>query len=391
MEITHTPAMTKKMEYVNAIFEMNQYLCKALVVPLDQFEFQDLTLKCMEALADHITESMRGKASPLTEQQALIAAVANLIAVSSVDLPPDMEVFPDFVLDEIAKHGKIFSFGEYENDPYVRTIEIEECEDEEYETGYMQLRRYEPFIYQFLYSSGNMGKNGLCIPCIGLFDYDASFPYLRIGDEVLESVSINEIYACKEPIRQAHGNVLALGLRLGYFAFMASQKTEVHQITVVEENEKLASYVQFFLLPQFPNGGKVEIVTENPFDYLSTVPDGKFDFCFIDLWDCMGDAVRYLAAKEFSKKFKRTSVTFSLEHTLIGGLMDHVIIAILDAYGKNAGIEAAWIGEMDEQEVFEYYVMKRMVRDAVIKKPSDVDFYTDPDNIIRFMEKKRLL
>ena len=84
---------------------------------------------------------------------------------------------------------------------------------------------------------------------IGRFYFPA---VLENGNEWM-TVTPNEVETMKEAISQARGRVAAYGLGLGYFAFMASEKSDVTGVTVIERDEQAIRLFEEEILPQFPH------------------------------------------------------------------------------------------------------------------------------------------
>ena len=108
----------------------------------------------------------------------------------------------------------------------------------------------------------------------------------------------------EEAERRANGQVVAMGLGLGYFAFRASEKPEVARVTVVERDPDVIALFQEELLPQFPNGEKITVVQDDAFTFAEKrLPDFGADFVFVDLWhDTADGAEMYLRMKKFERR-----------------------------------------------------------------------------------------
>ena len=85
--------------------------------------------------------------------------------------------------------------------------------------------------------------------------------------------------------------MLAFGLGLGYFAFMAAQKEQVESVTVIERERAIIELFRETLLPQFPHGEKIRVVQADAFEYARALPEGAFDFAFTDLWHDVSDGL----------------------------------------------------------------------------------------------------
>lgn len=120
----------------------------------------------------------------------------------------------------------------------------------------------------------------------------------------------------KNPIAQAHGNVLVLGLGLGYYLYMIAGKNEVKKITVVESSPEVIHLFQHNIFPQFDSSfrDKTEIVQCDAYAYMNTVNSDQYDYLFADIWEGQEDGHEaYLRLKPFEQKLSRTQFAYWIE------------------------------------------------------------------------------
>ncbi len=132
----------------------------------------------------------------------------------------------------------------------------------------------------------------IVVPKIGFFPSKVSFPAIYEGDIPWVSVCPSEIHSMAPDIPRARGNVLVLGLGLGYYPFMISSNPQVESITVVEKNPTILRLFRDILLPQFPHGNKIRLVEADAFDFLSQCTPGTYDFCYADIWEGWDDGAK---------------------------------------------------------------------------------------------------
>ncbi|MBQ2947766.1 MAG: hypothetical protein IJD94_02170, partial [Clostridia bacterium] len=109
----------------------------------------------------------------------------------------------------------------------------------------------------------------------------------------------------------------AMGLGLGYFAFMASEKPEVESVTVIERDETVIRLFEKHLLPQFPYREKIRIVCADAFDYARTRLGGSADFVFVDLWHDVSDgAEMYLRMKLLERHAPQAEFAYWIETSI---------------------------------------------------------------------------
>lgn len=206
----------------------------------------------------------------------------------------DIQQIPAVILDEIIRNGHIFRRGELESNPYFANIHFENQKQGRFELGTASLKKYELFMY-------NVPVNrfqGVMIPSIGACDHRFRFPYMKEGHKAWMSITPNEIFTMENSIKEAFGNVLTLGCGMGYFAYMVSEKDDVSHVTIVEKEQDVIDLFTNFILPQFAHKDKITIIKADAFDYMEQLKDGKYDFCFADIWTGHNDTVPYLKLKK---------------------------------------------------------------------------------------------
>lgn len=123
---------------------------------------------------------------------------------------------------------------------------------------------------------------------LAYFNKQYDFIALNENRTTWMSITPNEIETMEKSIDNAHGNVVIYGLGLGYFPYMISNKANVSNITIVENNKNIIDLFNKFLLPQFPNKNKIEIVFSDAFQY--KIEDNT-DYVFVDLWHNAEDGI----------------------------------------------------------------------------------------------------
>ena len=159
-------------------------------------------------------------------------------------------------------------------------------------------------------------------------DYDGKYPVLSVGcfsrdvrtlalyenEMPWMTVCPSEISSMEKEMRHAHGRVLTLGLGLGYFAMMVSQKPDVSSVTVIEREESVISLFRQYILPHFPYQDKIRVIRADALDYCASIKDGQFDYCFADLWAGQEDgAPMYLALRELLKPLRGMETEYWIE------------------------------------------------------------------------------
>ncbi len=210
------------------------------------------------------------------------------------------------------KSIKRLNISDYTNNPYYKNILVEGTKFNNWEIKYESYKPYEAFIYNDLIINDDIE-----IPCVGYFKEE--FKYLAVLENNNEWMMItpNEINTMQGVIDSVSGDVVTLGLGLGYFAYMASLKDDVKSITVVERDKNVIELFSKVILPRFEHKDKIKIVNEDAFEFAKR--DNNFDYAFVDLWHDVSDGVNlYLKMKKLEKN--NTKYFYWIEKSIISKL-----------------------------------------------------------------------
>lgn len=205
----------------------------------------------------------------------------------------------------------------YQSDPYCQTIRFPNTQNGAWEFRESSYAPFEPFVCNHPVCTEEFRE----IPQIGYFTDEFRFPAVLENGIEWMTVTPNEIETMKEPIANARGNVLTLGLGLGYFAFSASQKENVEAVTVIERDARVIELFHTYLLPQFPHREKIRVIESDAFAYFESLSPTDFDSIFADLWHDQGDGLEmYLRLRRIEKQRALRNVDYWIEPTLLSTL-----------------------------------------------------------------------
>lgn len=185
----------------------------------------------------------------------------------------------------------------YEDDLYYKNIKVDNISYNNYSFKIEKYNPYEAFVYNDLV----VKSDGRVIPQIGIFEYEYKYISLLKGGREWMVITPNEIETMKEPIKKSFGHVLTYGLGLGYFAYMASLKDEVSDITIIENDKNIIDLFNKYIYPQFKNKDKIKIINKDAFEYAKSEAF-NYDFVFADIWHDPSDGIDlYLKLKSFER------------------------------------------------------------------------------------------
>ena len=227
----------------------------------------------------------------------------------------EIEQIPEDILanSDVKKIGKLDP-EIFENDSYYKTIGQLKAKNKDWEFMTLSYTPYEGFVSDEISINSKLFNE-----FTPLSYFDREFKYLAVlqNDEVWMSVIPHEINTMKQPIKNASGNVLVLGLGLGYYLFNIVSKNDVNKVTVIENDERVISLFNQYLLDKFPNKEKIEIIKGDAIEFVKNSPR-KFDYCFADIWHNVGDGeMLYLKIKSNEIKRPETRFDYWIETSIL--------------------------------------------------------------------------
>ena len=219
----------------------------------------------------------------------------------------------DDYLAEFYSGFKRLDKGAFVNNPYIFAVKYSEVKCGNLLLTYGKYEKGELFQYDMPDFS-----KPIVVPKVGFFSEEVKFPTIYEGNMPWMSVCPSETSTIDPFIEKAFGNVLVLGLGLGYFPFRIAPLAKVKKIIIVEINSGIIDLFKKHVFPFFPNKEKFEFVCADALKYLSEVNDGYFDYCFADIWEGVHDGLPlYEKIKSNEKRLKAIQFDYWIEPQLI--------------------------------------------------------------------------
>ena len=288
----------------------------------------ELNLQALELMSGYLTRHPRFitegdveavTACGVTREEAVVQL---LCAACELDArrPLDRRMIEQYVRPSLAR----LEPEPLLQNPYMRCIRFPQAVQGRWEMTRMAYEPYELFVRDDLLCL----PDGREIPRLGYFDRRFAYPAVLEGGREWMTVTPNEVATMAPALSQVRGRVAVMGLGLGYFAFMASEKNDVRAVTVVERDADVIALFERHLLPQFAHREKVRLVRADAFDLAQAGLDG-FDCAFVDLWHDVSDgAPMYLRMKALEARSPGTRFFYWIETS---------ICCFLRALGKENG------------------------------------------------------
>lgn len=250
----------------------------------------------------------------LTEETIYFALLTGLCGLDTENNERDRQLANDYFRPAVKK----LDAQSYAANPYYQHILIPDEKSGDWELKHLQYKPFEAFVYNDIMVSEDFKE----IPRIGFFDEEFRFPAVLEHEHEWMAVKPNEIETMQPVLDEIEGNVVTFGLGLGYFAYMASLKTKVQHITVIERDKEAIRLFKQCILPQFQYKEKMEIICSDAFEYVEKqMPAKNFDFAFVDLWHDVSDGLdMYIKMKKLEHLCTPTKFYYWIEDSLLSGL-----------------------------------------------------------------------
>ena len=186
----------------------------------------------------------------------------------------NQKVMDSYVLNNL----KCLNPKDYLNNPYVKAIG-QTGKNKKYALRYVNYYPYQLFAYDDIKIDGYVENSR-----IGYFREKFSYLALTEGNNIWMSLNPNEIETMKPFINKGRGNVLVLGLGMGYVPFMLSLKNCVKSITIIEKDQNIIDLFNSFIWPKFVNKEKIKIIKDDAINYVKKQKEATYDYIFADLW-----------------------------------------------------------------------------------------------------------
>lgn len=222
---------------------------------------------------------------------------------------------------------------EYLENPYYEMVKPSKAKEGNIHLCYDKYVRKEGFVYDEIILGDYMREK----TPFGYFNEDFHFLSLKEKGTTWMSVTPHEINTMKENVKEAYGDVIVLGLGLGYFPFMISNKPNVKTITIIENNANIVDIFAKHLAPFFPHLEKIRILEDDAFSFLSK--DFKGNYLFADLWHLPEDGLPlYCKILSFEKEHRGCQFAYWIEKSMLA-LLRRAAIILLDEEMNGSGDE----------------------------------------------------
>jgi len=274
---------------------------------------------------------------------------------------------------------------EYTSNPYYQKVMGSFKGKKKIGPWLLEVKRYEPyelFVYDEVRPSPLI--NNVEYSPLGYFEDGFDYPALSKSGRVYMSLIPHEFHTMEQAIKEAKGNVVTLGLGMGYFAFMASNKEEVASVTILERDDAVISLFKEVFLPLFDRKEKIHILRVN--DALTYVPKEPFDYAFADIHhDAVDGLIPYISllknkdlSKEMSVWIERAILTYFRRH----------VVALLEEESQGYGDEA--YQEYDDDSTRALCSLHFHLKNVTLNSEDDLIALLDSENLRKIAQEMKL-
>ena len=250
---------------IKAIIDQNAINMNVADMLMGAFSYTDLFDK--EEIKQFIKEGY-------SEKEAILQILYRFYGLDD-SLKENQEIMEEYFLSNV----KILNQNNYLDNPYVKAVKNVGRKGK-YQLKYLDYEPYQLFAYDDIKINGYKEYSR-----IGYFDHKFSYLALVEGNNVWMSLNPNEIETMKPYIAKGKGNVLVLGLGMGYVPFMLANKADVKSITIIEKDKEIISLFNGLIYPAFTHKEKIKIIEGDAVKYLqNSEKKPSFDYIFADLW-----------------------------------------------------------------------------------------------------------
>lgn len=279
-------------------------------------DVSELNLQALELMSAYLSRDARFITAKDVEQVAACgvdrgeAVLLLLCAACGLDerRPLDRRMIERYVRPSLARLDP----APLAANPYISGIRFPEAAQGRWRLTHMAYEPYELFVRDDLLCT----TDGREIPRLGYFEERFAYPAVLENGREWMTVTPNEVATMAPALARVRGDVAAMGLGLGYFAYMASEKPDVRSVTVIERDADVIALFERYLLPQFAHGEKLRVVRADAFDFARDSLAG-FDYAFVDLWHDVADgAPMYLRMKRLEERSPNTRFLYWIETSI---------------------------------------------------------------------------
>jgi hypothetical protein len=244
---------------------------------------------------------------------------------NSIKLMKDNDELLDKILNSVFENSKEYSKKEIYENSFIKNIKIDKFTNGKYTLDKNNFVKGELFVHNKDYI-----EDLFHIPSLGYCKSDFIYPCIRVENYLYYFVSPEVINKYEHMVSVSEGNILCLGLGIGYFPYMVSLKDNVDSITIVEKDPELIDLFTSQILPQFENKNKIKIIKADPLNYIHKLKENDFNYCMVDISANPSESLKsYIYIKRLEKRLKNINFIYYDETRILLDIREFIMVEIL--------------------------------------------------------------
>jgi hypothetical protein len=202
--------------------------------------------------------------------------------------------FAEFQGEESSWPSLWISTRDFMNRPYPKTIRWETLSTGTFRFDRLKLNAGDLFNAQAIVMDPDRELNESMV--LRALDEPYEAPFLWQGTDAWMMDVPSEAFTIDPLAAKAKGHVLAIGLGIGYYPFMALQNPQVIDVTVIEKAPEVIDLFESVLHAQFPRPTDLKIIEGDAFDVFTPEGLAHYDTVFVDIWRSADDGYPLIEA-----------------------------------------------------------------------------------------------
>ena len=292
---------------------------------------------------------------------------------------PEAHIMKASVAVTLFSNSKTYNKKEIVSNPFIKNIKIDD--NNVAKKGKYELHNVEVYKGEVFEDDTDKIDGIIHIPHIGYCTDAFKYPGIIVENKIHYMASPEMINMYNPILKEAKGNLLCLGLGIGYFSYMASLKEDIEKITIIEKDINLINLFKENILPQFRNKDKIEIINADTITYFTKITDSDFDYCIVDVsLEPEEQILAYLRIKHLEKNYKTTHFLYFDEERILLDIQAFILMELLNDYQ-----------DYEENEIFDNKISKEklqeLYKDVLIMSEKDLIDITSIEGIKKHIEQ----
>lgn len=280
--------------------------------------------------------------------------------------------------DNLNNPIKELDISKYLNNPFNK-LNIKETKFKDYKLEYKEIQSKEIFISDEI----KISKNKAYLENSQLGYFLKPYRYLNLSKNNVTWMSLipNEINTMEIDLNTMHGDILVLGLGLGYMSYSLALKKDVTSITIIEKDPNIINIFLKCIAPSINKEilDKIKIIKHDALIYLNKEDLSKFNYVYVDLYHNVNDGLDlYLKIKKIESLNKGTKFLYWLNLSFLSLIRRILLTLFIEVYEGSTSQDYIKV-EYDTDKLLNKLYFKLI--DLKISSIEDIYKFIEDENI----------